>query len=148
VKAYVVLAIFVFGGIACAQDCKSDEFSSFSNVKSAVHSWMASPKGMVVLDSVWEKTIQRSGDSAAVAIAKTVSDADLESPTTMTRVLYILRMAFSGAEVIEVCSDRQPRMTLILLEHLRHFQNGRFDAEIGKAKFLILHEQGLKSSDQ
>jgi hypothetical protein len=148
VKAYVVLAIFVFGGIACAQDCKSDEFSSFSNVKSAVHSWMASPKGMVVSDSFRETAIQRSGDSAAVAIAKTVSDADLESPTTMTRVLYILRMAFSGADVIEVCSDRQPRMTLILLEHLRHFQNGRFDAEIDKARSLILHEQGLKGSAQ
>lgn len=123
---------------ASAQDCKSDDFSSFSNVKNAVQSWMALPKGMIVLDSFREKAIQRSGDSAAVAIAKVVSDADLQSPTTMTRVLFVLRMAFSAHQIIEVCSDREPRMTMILLEYLRHFQEGRFDGEIDKAKSLIL----------
>jgi hypothetical protein len=138
IAAALMLTSLAFVRAASAQDCKSDDFSSFSNVKNSVQSWMASPKGMIVLDSFREKAIQRSGDSAAVAIAKVVSDADLQSPTTMTRVLFILRMAFSAHQIIEVCSDRDPRMTMILLEYLRHFQEGRFEAEIEKAKSLIL----------
>lgn len=138
IAAALMLISLAFVRAASAQDCKSDDFSSFSNVKNSVQSWMALPKGMIVLDSFREKAIQRSGDSAAVAIAKVVSDADLQSPTTMTRVLFILRMAFSAHQIIEVCSDRDPRMTMILLEYLRHFQEGRFEAEIGKAKSLIL----------
>jgi len=136
--ALLILTSLAVARAASAQDCKSNDFSSFSNVKNAVKSWMAAPKGMVVLDSFREKAFQRSGDSAAVAIAKVISDADLQSPTTMTRVLFVLRMAFSAPQIIEVCSDREPRVTMILLEHLRYFQKGRFEAEIDKAKSLIL----------
>jgi hypothetical protein len=96
---------------------------SYLNVASAIRSLMSDPKGVVLLDSVREKIIQRSGDSAAVAIAKQVSDEQLAEPYKMTRTLYILRSAFEYPDAIENCIDRKPKVTMLLLEHLQQLQN-------------------------
>lgn len=120
------------------QHCASFTSSSFSNVSSAIDSVMSQPKGLLVNDSFAEKAIERSGDSSAVAIAKQVPDADLAVPYKMTRVLYILRSAFEYPDVIQACSDMQPRVTLLLLEHLKLLQKGEFESEIEKTKSLIM----------
>jgi hypothetical protein len=121
------------------QSCKPEGDYSFSDVKAAVHSVTSS--GMW---SGWDtKTFNRSGDLVAVAILKTLDDSKMASTEYASLVLQIAREAFECPQTcIKVTDDRQPRMTLLLLEHLNHITGGKLHARIEKTKHFILHQAG------
>ena len=138
----VVFALFCGWLQASASEHQQHCVSSappFSNVANAVKGLMSQPKSLELNDSFSEKAIERSGDSAAVAIAKQVSDDELAEPFKMTRALYILRNAFEYPDMIEGCNDRTPEVTMLLLEHLDRLQNGTFHSEIQKTRTLIMN---------
>jgi hypothetical protein len=98
------------------QDCKPEGDDSFNDVKAAVY--RVTTTGMY---SGWDrKTFNRSGDLVAVAVLKTLDDSEMTSKEHAKEVLLILRSAFDCPQYcVKVTDDRHPRMTLLLLEHLR-----------------------------
>jgi hypothetical protein len=128
----VAAVAFNIGGFA--EDCKPDEFKSFANVSGAVHFFMTTPG---VITSWSEKSVYRGGDSAAVAIIRTVPDSDFTFPEKARQVLNVLRLAFSFPQLIETCNDRQPRVTMLLLDHLQNVSGLQLQSEINEARLLI-----------
>jgi len=66
-----------------------------------------------------EKNIARCGDRASIALIKIYSDADLSNPATVQQILPIIRGAFSQPQFITTEADKQPNVTILLLNYLR-----------------------------
>ncbi len=71
-----------------------------------------------MIEGPLETALNQSGDRAAVAITKGVSDRDLTSGDAK-RLLLLIKMSFAAPRVVENKSDRQPRTTLFVLRYLR-----------------------------
>ncbi len=124
--AFAMLSIGVHG-----QDCKSDDFAPFSDVKGAVSRLLSFP-GHTDFD---EKILNRSGDLAAVAIIKSISTAEIDSPEKIRQILLILRMSFEAPQVIVACDYRRPTATMILLDRLQCSKDAaQFQTEIENTK--------------
>ena len=133
--AHVLLPVILLVAlVASAQDCKPDDFSSFAEVKDAVRRFTTEH-----IYTGWDdKAFGRSGDMAAVAIVRVIPDSEMTSPDTLKEVLSILRLAFScPSRCVTACSDRRPRVTLLLLEHLRNSTSGKMQSEIDETKKFI-----------
>jgi hypothetical protein len=118
---YFFLVLLVSGSIgAVAQQCSPDPSANHDDVSGAVQRWMTNPG---FGDGWTDKWISRSGDSVAVAILKTWPDELLDSPAKIKSVLFILRAAFPERQIAIVCSDREPRITMLLLSHLEHLKS-------------------------
>lgn len=134
----IVAGVMLFSLAALGQDCSLDDFESFTNVKSSVGFLMSHP-GFIL--SWYEKAVMRAGDSAAIAILKMYSDEELASAPAAKQAASVVQMAFSLPRIISACSDRKPRATMLLLDHLLILSK---DAEtikaIENAKGAITHQ--------
>lgn len=139
----LLLQILILTISASAQDwqhCKPDGAYSFVELKDSVRRVTTSH----LMTSWDEKTFNRSGDLASLAILQTLTDKEMISPTTLNEVLYIVREAFAcPSRCIAAPSDRQPAMTLLLLEHLHNNTNGEARLKIDETRKVIL--QGVES---
>lgn len=72
-----------------------------------------------VRNSIVEKNIPRCGDKASIALVKLYGDADFSNPKTVGLALALIRDAFSRPQAISTEVDKQPRVTLLLLNYLR-----------------------------
>src|SRR5262249_4577238 len=109
------------------QSCKPEGDYSFNDVKAAVQR-VTTSQGYSGWD---EKTFNRSGDLAAVAILKTLDDSQMASPEHANLVLLIVRLAFGCPQYcVKVTDNRRPTMTLLLLEHLNEITRGKMQAKI------------------
>lgn len=79
--------------------------------------------GTSLFDSWTEKAINRSGDSAAVVLLRTWPDELLDSAEKIRTELFILKTAFPERRIASVCSDREPRVTMLLLSHLKQLKS-------------------------
>jgi hypothetical protein len=78
---------------------------------------------------------------AAVAIVKTIPDKQMTSPDTLKDVLLILRDAWAcPSRCITSSCNRQPNVTLLLLEHMHASTSGQFQSEIDKTKTFVLEQ--------
>jgi hypothetical protein len=137
-KLYISSLLIVCGSIiAWCQDCRVDGVASFTDVRSAVLRFTT--EHMV---SGWDEKIwNRSGDMAAVAIVKTIPDAQMTSPNTLRDVLFILHEAWAcPSRCIKSSSDQQPNVTMLLLEHLHANTSGPMQSEIDKTRTFILEQ--------
>jgi hypothetical protein len=130
--------LVILGAIAVSgEDCKPDDFESFAQLKESV-SRVTSQHMYTGWD---EKAFNRSGDVAAIAIVKSIPESDLTSPTTMKEVLGILHSAFAcPSRCIAARSNRQPRVTMLLLEHLHNLTTGTMQSEINETRDFILRQ--------
>jgi len=126
------------------QACKSNGGYSFSDVKTAVYRVTNSQ-----MYSGWDtKTFNRSGDLVAVAILQTLSDKQLASPETLKMVLGILRDAFGCPNrCVATTSDRQPRVTSLLLDHLYERSTGKLRDDIDETKRFVT-KQAVDAEEQ
>jgi hypothetical protein len=86
-KPYLFSLLMLCGSVAaCCQDCGIDSAASFTDVKSAVLRFTTEHMFTGWDEKIWN----RSGDVAAVAIVKTIPDAQMTSPSTLRDVLFIL----------------------------------------------------------
>ena len=83
------------------------------------------------------------GDRLAVAISKKVRLADLRNSDKATRVLLLLRYAFSSPQFIQVEADRNPGTTLLLLDLIE--EQSPDSAVSLRAKDLIIVTEALKA---
>jgi hypothetical protein len=136
VVAILLAAVVVFG-----QDSKPGEYE-LSQLKDSVH--------RVTTQHMYhgwdEKAFNRSGDLVAVAIVKTIPESELTSPTTVKEILGILHSAFAcPSRCIAAPDNRQPNVTMLLLEHLRTRSSGPVQAEIDQTKdFISLQTKDTK----
>jgi hypothetical protein len=121
--------------IASAQDCKPDGSASFAQLKNSIWRFTTS-HGYSGRD---EKDWNQSGDLASVAIVQSLPGNQMTSPQTLREVLYVLHEAFAcPSRCVTAPSDRQPRITLLLLEHLQNKSSGKMQSEIEETKEFIL----------
>lgn len=136
------LLMFLFLGTLAAraqdwQSCKPEGDYSFNDVKAAIHR-VTSARGYSGWD---EKTFNRSGDLVAVALLKSIDDAEMASPETAKWILFAIREAFGCPQYcVKVTDDRRPRITLLLLEHLNEISRGKMQAEINEVKQFVLQQ--------
>jgi hypothetical protein len=63
----------------------------------------------------------------------------MTSPQTLGEVLYVHHEAFAcPSRCVTAPTDRQPRITLLLLEHLQNKSSGKMKSEIEETKEFIL----------
>lgn len=87
------------------------------------------------------KALNRSGDMVALAIVKVVPDDQLVKAETIKRVLLVVNESFPClARCVEACSNRQPRLTLLLLDHLRDHSRGDLRKEVEVTRRYVLKE--------
>jgi hypothetical protein len=135
-KRYVLTIVFVMLSVtALAQDCSQDEFASLHDVKGAVSRLLSFP-GYTGWD---EKTLNRSGDLAAIAIMRSVTIQEMDSPAKARQILLILHMAFAAPQLIAGSSNRTPTAAMLLLDELERTNFGRQPNVISNSRFEIQH---------
>jgi hypothetical protein len=136
-RSYVlILALAALAVGAHGQDCKPEDFASFSDLKGAVSRLLSFP-GYTGFD---EKILNRSGDLAAVAIIRSVSTAEMDSPEKIRQILLILRMAFEAPQLILACDSRGPAATMFLLDRLLGSKSAaQFETDIQNTKAEVQH---------
>lgn len=118
------------------QNCKPDGSYSFAEVKAAVRR-VTTSHGI----SGWDdKTFNRSGDLVPLAIVQSLSDHEMTSPQTLNEVLLILRDAYACARCVTPPSDREPRVALLLLEHLHNRTSGKMQVSVDETKKFITQQ--------
>jgi hypothetical protein len=133
----LVLAIMFGTVVAPAQDCKPEDSASLSRLKDAVRRVTATH----VYTGWDDKAFSRSGDMAAVAVVKTIPESQMSKPETVKEVLWILRTAFAcPSRCVEVDSDRQPGVTMLLLQHLHDSTSGPTQSQVDEARSFILQQ--------
>jgi hypothetical protein len=130
--------VFIFGAIALSgQDSKPDDFAGFNQVKDAV-------RRMVLenTDTGWDlKILNRSGDLVAIAIVKTIPESELSSSTKLRGILAVLHEAFGcPSRCVQSPSNRQPSITMLLLEHLRNHAMATSQSEIDKTIDFVVQQ--------
>jgi hypothetical protein len=135
----VLLAILTLTIAASAQDwehCKPTGSNSFAEVKDAVRHVTT----FHMIEGWDEKIFNRSGDLVPLAIIQSLSDDEMTSPQTLEEVLLILRDAYACARCLALPSDREPRVALLLLEHLHNKTNGKMQASVEETKEFIVRQ--------
>lgn len=137
-----VVAILLGAIVVSGQDSNPDEFESFSQLKESVHRITTQH-----IYTGWDaKAFNRSGDMVAVAIVKAIPESELTSPATVKEILGILHSAFAcPSRCIAAPDNRQPNVTMLLLEHLRTRASGPIQAEIDQTTdFISLQTKDTK----
>ena len=131
-----LLALLLLGTtIVLGQDCTTDGSASSAQLRQSVRSVATNH----VVTSSDEKAFNRAGDQMAAAIVQTIPDSEITSPQTLNAVLSMLRAAFACPyRCVAAASDRQPRVTLLLLEHMHNATAGSAQSEIDETKNYVL----------
>ena len=75
--------------------------------------------GQRVIFSPTQRQLARLGDGVSIALLKLLGDQDLTNPNTVKGFLPVIRDAFDQPQSIEVNVDKQPRITMFLLNYLQ-----------------------------
>ncbi len=130
------LLVFLVAIPMSGQDSKPSDFALFDNVKETVERNIM--HGIYV---GWDfKLLPRSGDLVAITIAKTIPESDLLSPPKTKLVLDLLHNSFDCLRCIESPGNRQPNVTMLLLEHLRNHASATLQLDIDKARQFIVQQ--------
>jgi len=136
-KRFLLLVTFILlAGTALAQECSNEDFASFCETKAAVLRVLSYPSY-----TGWdEKVLNRAGDMAALAVMRSVSMEDLNSPEKARQTLLILNLAFAAPQLIAANTDRRPTAAMLLLDHLNKSNYDREHVnEIANTRYEIQH---------
>src|SRR6267143_588189 len=112
--AAIVGAFLIFAASAGGQSPDNSDPYSIGLVRGAL-----STHSMGARVSHIEKNIARCGDRVSIALIKIYGDADLSNPTMVRQILPVIRDAFSQPQFITTGADKQPNVTILLLNHLQ-----------------------------
>jgi hypothetical protein len=127
---------FVLTTTATVQECSNDDFNSMCAIQAAVIRLLSYP----AYTGSDEKILNRAGDMAALAVMRSLSMEDLNSPEKQRQTLLILKLAFDAPQLIAANSDRRPTASMLLLSHLSKTNYGReYVAEIENTRNEIEH---------
>jgi hypothetical protein len=133
----ILLAVFILlGYTAFAKECSTDEFGFFRETQAAVLKLLSYP---TYTDSD-ERVLNRAGDTAALAVLRSVSVEDLNSPEKARQILLILNLAFAAPQLITPDSNRRPTAAMLLLDHMEKEYCGQEKCnEVENLRFEIQH---------
>ena len=138
--AVFLIAVSAFGQEDW-QHYRTDSSPAFVEVKEAVHRMTS--EGMFM--SWDEKRLNRAGDLVSLALLQTLSDSEMTAPTTLKLVLAVIREGFAcPSRCVVVPSDRQPKITMLLLEHLHNNTSGKAQSDVDETKRLVLQQTSSK----
>jgi hypothetical protein len=121
------------------QDCKPDGSYSFAELRESVRRVVTTGANFGIDDKIFS----RSGDLASLAVLQTFTDAVIASPQNGKGILMVLRTAFACPHrCVTAAGDRQPRVTLLLLEHLRRNANRKMWSEIDNTRKSVVDHAG------
>jgi hypothetical protein len=104
----------LLAGTALAEECSNEDFASFCETRTAVQRVLSYPAY-----TGWdEKVLNRAGDMAALAVIRSVSMKDLDSPEKARQIILVLNLAFAAPQLITPHSNRSPTAAMLLLDHL------------------------------
>jgi hypothetical protein len=114
-KRFLLLVMSILlAGTALAEECSNEDFAAFCETKAAVERVLSYPAY-----TGWdEKVLNRAGDIAALAIIRSVSMKDLNSPEKTRQILLVLNLAFAAPQLITPHSNRRPTAAMLLLDQL------------------------------
>jgi len=75
--------------------------------------------GQIFISSQTQKYISRLGDAVSIALLKILGEQELMNPESIESFLPIVRDSFDQPQMISIESDKQPKVTLFLLNHLK-----------------------------
>jgi hypothetical protein len=135
-KIPLTFTFILLAGTALAQECSNEDFASFCETKTAVLRVLSYPSY-----TGWdEKVLNRAGDMAALAVMRSVSMEDLNSPEKARQTLLILNLAFAAPQLIAANTDRRPTAAMLLLDHLNQSNYDREHVnEIANTRYEIQH---------
>lgn len=114
-KRFLLPAMFILMTYtAFAQECSNDDFVSFCETKTSVFRLLSYP----AYTGSDEKVLNRAGDMAALAVIRSISIEDLNSPEKARQILLILNLAFAAPQLIAANTNRRPTAAMLLLDHL------------------------------
>ena len=73
--------------------------------------------GRRVISSWSQRILVRLGDRAAVSILKILEPAEVKDPEKVKACLFIIQQAFAAPQSISLEADKDPRVTLFMLEY-------------------------------
>lgn len=104
----------LLAGTALAEECSNEDFASFCVTKAAVQRVLSYPAY-----TGWdEKVLNGAGDMAALAVIRSASMKDLDSPEKARQIILVLNLAFAAPQLITRHSNRTPTAAMLLLDHL------------------------------
>lgn len=107
-----LLVLLTSAGEARAQE-KTDIYST-----ATVRGWLQShAQGFSA--SFIEKRVPRLGDRAAISLLKVLKDEEVTDPAKVKLFLPLMHAAFDSPNSITLPEDRQPQVTLLLLNYLK-----------------------------
>jgi hypothetical protein len=75
--------------------------------------------GQIAIRSWSQKHLSRLGDGVSIALLKILEESDLKNFERVRDLLPIVRDSFSQPQFISIEADKKPKVTLLLLDHLR-----------------------------
>ncbi len=88
-----------------------------------------------------EKAFERAGDLGSVAIVRALPKSDLIDHMQMRSALLLLRESFSCLDrCVQSSDEREPRVALLLLEHLRQHASSETLLGIHEVQTFILKQ--------
>lgn len=135
-KLFTVVSLFVVPVMGAA--AQTDSGYSVIEVKEL----LKQPSGFS--SSFSEKQVNRLGDRISIALMKIYSQDDLKDPRNIKRYLPLITDAFRFPQLV-AAEDREPRITLVLLEFLQgQVRDKTLQAEILKTKKTVVEEATLQ----
>jgi hypothetical protein len=113
IRLFGLIASILFLGPQQQQVPRGNDPYSLLNVRSAMDNLS---KGVVFGGDM--KTIPRLGDASSIAILKLVDRHELTDPKTVIVILTMIDNAFSHPDQISINLDRDPKVTMFLLDYL------------------------------
>jgi hypothetical protein len=114
------LLVACFGILALTASLagQSDDATAYS-INTVKFALQMRSGGQRVIFTPTQRALVRLGDGVSIALLKLLNDQDLTNPETVKSFLSIIRDAFDQPQNIAIDVDRQPRVTLFLLNYLR-----------------------------
>jgi hypothetical protein len=134
--------IFILAGVALS--CPADGTEACYDAKwarSVVEMPLGMPGGIWYLD----KNVYRSGDRMALGIVHAYTEEELVNPDRVARIISILRLSFSQPKYITRDEDKNPAVTLLLLEFLEsQHEDASLEQSIKDTEDYVSKQTGTK----
>jgi hypothetical protein len=125
---------------------QSDDLYSLGTVTSALS---LRSGGRIVVLSVAQRRLSRLGDGTSIALLKILDEQELTDPARIRDYLPLIEASFAEPKFIANESDRQPRVTLLLLNHIAiSLHDDDAKAEVAKTIDFVTERTGRSSKTQ
>jgi hypothetical protein len=115
---------------------------AYADVEGAIARLLSYP----AYTSIDEKILNRAGDLAALVVTRTVSLKEMDSPGKSEQIFLILHMAFAAPQLIVPPENRNPSISMLLLDHLDHVERLRGSNGVENIRFEIQHNSSTGKS--